>query len=249
MTKQEVAKVEETAVVPVTTEDQFMQMLERIATNPNADADKVKAFLDMKMGMLRYQAEITFKQQMQLLKAELPAVVRNKSNSQTNSKYADLEAIQKVAQPLLSKFGFFDHYEDDFPSPERVGVTCIITHKDGHESRNRVEFALDSAGIKGTVNKTPLHASASSMTYGQRLSFCRALGIQISYDDDGNAAGSNKVTEEQLKFLLGLIEETAADTKRFCEHFEIDAVSELPAAKYQVAKDQLKAKAKQAVKP
>ena len=45
-------------------------------------------------------------------------------------------------------------------------------------------------GIKGSVNKTAMHGHGSALTYARRYIMCLAFDIQVSDDDDGNAAGA-----------------------------------------------------------
>ncbi len=219
----------------------MINIIAKAASDPNVDVAKLEKLLEMNERILSKQAEIEFNLAMNSLRADLPAVVKNKTNNQTNSKYADLEAIQKVVAPLLAKYGFYDRYEDDFPSERIVGTTCEIVHKNGFSRKNRVQFALDDVGIKGTANKTVTHATASSMTYGQRLSLCRALGIQIAIDNDGNndrAALPNEYAVE----IDQLITETKTDKAKFLQFMKAENVQSILAKDYIKAKKALEAK-------
>lgn len=224
----------------------FLTIIEQHVADPNFTAEKLHSLIDANERILNKQAEIEFNRAMAMLRKELPAVVKNRKNNQTNSDYADLDAIKEVADPLLAKFGFFDRYEDEFLDNGIIRTTCEIVHEMGHSKRNTVQFVLDDKGIKGMVNKTPIHAAASTMTYGQRLSFCRAMGIRISNDDDGNLGGSKLITAQQVDVLRKWIDDTCADIKKFCEHFDIPSITEMAARDYQKATDLLKAKEAQA---
>ena len=161
----------------------------------------------------------------------MPEIVKNKINNQTHSKYADLTQIKRVVDPLLAKYGFFDRYEDVMHEDGRITTTCIITHELGHSIRNSVTLDLDNKGIKGTVNKTSIHASASTMTYGQRLALCRALGLRIAEDTDGNSV-YDTITDEQAKELKDLLKETGADVKKFLAYMKVDCVDNIYAKDY-----------------
>jgi hypothetical protein len=234
--KQQVVAVQESAMISI---------IAKAASDPNVDVAKLEKLLDMQERIMEKQAEIEFNLDMNNLRVELPAVVKNKANSQTNSRYADLEAIQKVVSPLLSKYGFYDRYEDDFPSERIVGTTCEIVHKNGFSRKNRVQFTLDDVGIKGTANKTATHATASSMTYGQRLSLCRALGVQISIDNDGNNDRAVLPIEFAAELDL-LIIETKADKVKFLQFMKTDSVQNILAKDYIKARKALEDKKRKA---
>jgi len=225
--------------------NEVLAIIERAVLSPDIDVGKMKALLDMQLAVMDKQAEMDFNIAMSALRTELPPVFRNKKNTQTDSSYADLDAIKKIVDPLLVKHGFFDRYEEDYPAPDIIGTTCIIVHKNGHSKINRDQFNLDDKGIKGSVNKTSLHAAASSMTYGQRLSLCRALGVRISEDDDGNS-GVRVIDDERIDVLKKLLEETSSDELQFLKHLNIENLKLLPMSRYVEAKTLLTAKKKRA---
>lgn len=222
--------------------DPFLAMIERVAANPQIDATKLRELLEVQVRQMAVQAELDFNTAMAQLRAELPAVARNKRNSQTNTDYADLEAFKKVADPLMAKYGFYDRYENDYPEPGIVGTTCEIVHKNGHSKRNRVQFAFDDKGIKGMTNKTVPHAMASSMTYGQRLSFCEALGFRIGEDDDGQAAGAVLDTERAAEIDTKLRAMGEEERPKFLKYMGTDDVRKIRAIDYQKAITALEAR-------
>lgn len=223
-------------------DDPFLSMVERIALSPEANVENIERLYALRERDIARNAEEAFNIAMLQLRGELMPVLKNKQNNQTNSHYADLEAIQKVAHPLLEKYGFYDRYEDDYPAPNTVGTTCEIVHVRGHSKRNRVQFELDDKGIKGTVNKTSPHAAASSMTYGQRLSLCRAIGIRITKDDDGNLAGAKFIDDASIKAIRDLIEETKADEARFLQMMGASNIENILVKDYSMAVNALIAK-------
>lgn len=222
----------------------MLAVIEKVALSPDIDVQKMEAILAVQERILDRQAQIEFNEDMAKLREELNThpVMRSRKNSQTKSSYADLEDVKMVVDPLLSKYGFFDRYEDDFPAQGVVGTTCVITHRAGHKERNRVQFALDDKGIAGSVNKTSIHATVSSMTYGQRVSLCRALGVRLTDDDDGNAAGSQAVTQEQAIWIDEMLTATEADRAKFLEYMGVKAIDQIPAAAFNKAKTMLDSK-------
>lgn len=212
-----------------------MSVIERAASNPDVDVTKMQALIDMKMQVMDKEAEIAFNKAMTELRKEMEPIVKNKTNNQTKSKYANLEAIKTAVDPLLIKHGFFDSYDDDFPEDGVIVTACILTHEGGHARRNKVRFKRDNVGIQGSKNKTDVHGDASAMTYGQRLSLCRALGIRIAEDDDGNNAGKVYMSDQQAQKIKDMLKETGKDTKEFLELFDAASVDEMMASDYRKA--------------
>lgn len=222
----------------------MLAVIEKAALSPEVDVLKMEALLNLQERIMKKQAEIEFNQDMAALRGELNEhpVIKSRKNAQTKSSYADLEDVKMVVDPLMTKYGFFDRYEDDYPSEGIVGTTCIITHKAGHKESNRVQFRLDDKGIAGSINKTQIHAAASSMTYGQRISLCRALGVRITEDDDGNAGGSQAITPEQSIWIEEMLEATGADKAKFLVYMGVKSIGDIPAAAFNKAKTALEGK-------
>lgn len=230
------------APAPLSKSDKFLAIVEALANNPSIDSDKLQKMMDMQLQIMEKDAEIAFNNDMARLRADLPTVVKNRDNDQTKSKYADLEAIKKAVDPILAKHGFYDRYEADYPDKNTIGMTCEIVHRDGHSKKNRVQIPIDDKGIKGVTNKTEPHAVASSMTYCQRLSFCNALSIRVGKDDDGNAAGSQSITGEQVKKIDDLLTETNTNKLKFLAFIGSESVEKILTKDYARAINMLEAK-------
>lgn len=219
-------------------------LIASLAANPNVDIKKMQAIIDMKIQMMNYQAECEYNIAWIAFRKELGPVVKNRENKQTNSMYADLEAVKKAADPLLAKHGFADRYEDEILENGSIKTTCEIVHEAGHSKRNSVEFEIDDVGIKGSVNKTKIHGVASAMTYGQRISLCRACGIRIVKDDDGNAAGREPITAKEMVTIREYLDYTDSQEDDFCKAFEIEKLENLNKEQLKTAMVQLKTKVK-----
>lgn len=235
-----------TEVIEASQEQNVLAVIERVALSPDADVHKLEKMLDMQERIMDRQAEIDFNQDMAKLREKLDVVVKNKTNDQTCSKYADLDAIKKKVDPLLNEFGFYDRYEDEYPAVGLVKTTCEIVHKSGHSKKNSVQFDLDDKGIKGSVNKTSVHATASSMTYGQRLALCRALGIRISEDDDGNGTTTfiDTETAAEIDTRIRKLKDAKEYTPKFLLYMKVKSIQEIPEKDYLKATNAIKAKEK-----
>lgn len=199
----EVQVFEEKAVVATAGQDAMLSMIERLASNPDVDINKMQALVDMRNQEIarvdnQHQAELAriAKQEFNIdyveMSGELPLVVKTKNNTHTKSKYAALDDINRAIQPVLSKYGFSITSNVLEQAKELITVEVTLVHKGGHEKSIKLAFPLDNKGSGGTVNKTEIHATASTIMYARRIGECTLLNISTGDDTDGN---QNKVDE------------------------------------------------------
>lgn len=179
-------------------ESQMMAVLERVALDPNCDVAKMQAVLDVQERMFNKNAEIAFNKSMVECQSEMPTVIRDRRNDQTNSNYAAFETILHTIKPCYTKHGFSLSFGTESSPVERhVRVTCTTMHKDGHTRKDFVDLPLDNVGIKGNANKTEIHGTGSTYSYGKRYLVTMIFNIAIAnHDDDAVKAGG--VTIESL---------------------------------------------------
>lgn len=194
------------------------------------------------------QARKAFDNAMADAKAEIPPILKNRevdftsSKGRTHYRHEDLGEIARTVDPILAKHGLSYRFRTTSEANQPVSVTCIVAHRDGHSEANTLSAGRDESGNKNTIQ-----AVGSTITYLQRYTLKAALGLAASNDDDGRAAGgasepSQAISTEQRDELLRLIEDTATDVALFCRYYKIEAVPDLPAAKFETAKSQLVAK-------
>lgn len=172
-------------------------------------------------------------------KTEIPVIVKNREGHQ-EKRYADFAAIARVVDPILGKHGL--SYRFRTTQDDRIHVTCILSHRDGHAEETTLAGPADTSGSKNAIQ-----AIGSTLSYLQRYSLTQALGLATADDDDGHAAGLGEaITEEQREVLQALIDSTRSDVALFCKHFRIDSLAAMPASKYEDAMAMLRKKVKAA---
>ncbi len=179
-------------------QDQMLAMIEKVVLDPNVDVDKMSKLLDMQERIFDKQTTIEFNKDMVACQEEMPVVYAKVSNNQTNSKYAKVEHILQSIKPVYTKYGFSMSFGTDKSTLENhIIVTCDVLHRSGYSRQYKSEMPLDLTGIKGSVNKTGIHATASAYTYAKRYLIGMIFNLTIANeDDDGVKAGG--VTYEQL---------------------------------------------------
>jgi hypothetical protein len=171
---------------PVAGEDAWLSMIERAARDPSVDVSKMERMFEMRERVMKTSAEQAFNASFVAVRAAVGPVIKNKSNDQTRSKYADLFAIADILDPVMTEHGFAATFGTaDCPLENHYRITGTLLHAQGHSKEYHVDVPVDGAGIKGQTNKTATHAFGSTMTYGRRYLKVAMFDISIT-DNDGN---------------------------------------------------------------
>jgi hypothetical protein len=232
-------RIEATEVAPVVVQSEtaaILSMIERLAVNPAADIDKIMKLMEMRERIQMKQAETAFNAAMAAAQAELQPVVKRLKNDHTKANYADLDAIYEMAKPIITSHGFGPSFGTGKAEiAGHVRIVCDLTHAEGFSKRYEQEFPLDNAGTGGKTNKTDIQAIGSTMTYGRRYMTLGMFDIATKNDTDGNKrapAPGPTITPEQAETIREIVDSLDGSPERFCAHFKIKSVGELPAAKF-----------------
>lgn len=185
-------------------------------------------------------------------KAKMPRIIKtgviegnvkdergSKVGKAKQSTYARWEEVCAQIEPVLAANDLVLTFETAQTSADRVNVTAVLTHVDGHSERSQLALPIDTGGAKNNVQ-----GWGSSVSYGKRYAAFALLNL-VGHDDkdtDG-AAPSQFITEEQEATLRDLIEATEADLPKFCGYFKIEKLPDLKAFDYARAVAALKKKA------
>lgn len=169
--------------------DAFLMMLEKAASNPDIDVDKLSKLLDMKERVLAKEAETDFNAALNSAQAQMGRIEADAKNSQTHSNYASYAALDKALRPIYTDNGFALSFDTETsPSPDLVRVVCDVSHRGGHTKRYRMDIPADGKGAKGGDVMTKVHAAGAAMSYGQRYLLKSIFNVAVgSDDDDGNS--------------------------------------------------------------
>ncbi|WP_280041183.1 ERF family protein [Pseudomonas sp. Hg5Tf] len=169
----------------------MLTMVQRAATDPSFDTEKMQAMMAMYERYTDRSASAAFNAAMVRAQSEIGPVFRDKYNSQTNSSYAALESIDKKIAPTYTLHGFSLSFgTDDSPLAGHIRTVCDCMHEAGHTKRYHVDLPIDSTGIKGSVNKTGVHANGSTYSYARRYLTMMIFNVVLTNEDnDGNGGG------------------------------------------------------------
>lgn len=212
-----------------------MEMLDR-AIASGSGTEVIERLMTLQERWEANQARKAFNAAIAAAKAEIPAIVRNRQGH-NQKRYADFAKIAEVVEPILSRHNLGFRFRSE--QGDRINVTCILFHKDGHSEETTLSGPPDKTG-----NKNDVQAIGSTLTYLQRYSLVQALGLAATDDDDAKAAGAEPIAQEQAEMLTAIADEVGADKAKFCEFMGVESIAEIPARDYQRAVQALEAKRK-----
>lgn len=229
-----VAEITKQGEVVAHREPSVMTPMEMIgkALEMGVSADILKQMMDLRDREDAKLARRAFDAAISLAKSKTTPVLKN-ATGHNNKRYADFSAVSRMVDPILSEFGL--SYRFKTAQNDKITVTCVLSHKDGHSEETTLCAPSDTTG-----NKNAIQAIGSTITYLSRYSLMASLGLSASEDDDGRAAGKTdeqlrKISPEQVKTILKLLEETKSDVEQFCHVGKISAVPDMLAIDFEDA--------------
>lgn len=229
-----------TEIATLTESAAFIEMLERVATNPDVDVAKMSALLDIKERVINKQAEADFNAAMNSVQMEIGRVAVDSDNPQTHSKYASYEALDGKLRPIYTKHGFSLSFDNgDAPGPEIVRVLCYVAHRGGFTKTYRKDVPADGKGAKGGDVMTKTHASGAADAYGRRYLLRGIFNIATGEGDTDGNMPTERVSEEQVANIQALIDEIWSTPQereggkgRFLKYIKVKNLNEIAATAY-----------------
>lgn len=237
---QQLATIPDTQVISADARS-IIEVISRASADPNTDVDKLERLLGMYERITARHAETTYSESMNAAQEAMGPVSQDASNQQTRSKYASFAALDKAIRPIYTRHGFSLSFDTGDGAPENhVRVVCKVSHRAGHSERPHLDMPADGKGAKGGDVMTKTHATMAAISYAKRGLLKMIFNIAEG-DDDGNGASANtaSITDAQVETIFDLIKRSKADTAKFCAHFKIDGVPDLPAKDYARAVEML----------
>jgi hypothetical protein len=194
---------------PVPMADGFFLAIERLASNPQVDPEKLERFMAMYERVLAFNARAAFNASFAAMQAELPVIAeRGKTDK---ARYATLDDIVEVVRPILARHLFSLSHKSEWLDGGRVKIVGILAHEQGHEKCSEFQTPPDISGSKNSIQ-----ALGSALSYGRRYTTLDLLNIVSRYqDDDGQTADAKAAAEpdEPVGFVQWASDmEAVADT-------------------------------------
>ena len=157
-----------------------LTQLMQLAMEDGIDVDKLERIIGFYERAQDRKKEEAYARAMVELKKELPTYIEhdkkvdfiNKKGYRTKYSYASMAAAYNAIVPHLSEFGFSHACRPETTTVDKVTVTCILTHRDGHSEKTTLSSPPDTSGGKG-----PAQAVSSTITLLSRYLFLSLLGV------------------------------------------------------------------------
>lgn len=185
-------------VTPIT--DGYNTLIERLATDPRVDVDKLERLMAMQQAMKQQIAKAAFDAAMSAAQAEMRRVATDSNNPQTRSRYASYGALDRALRPIYTGHGFGLSFNTGDGAPaEFVRILCEVTHRDGYSKSYHIDMPADGKGAKGGDVMTKTHAVGSAASYGMRYLLKMIFNVAVGEDDDDGNGASGKGKPEVIE--------------------------------------------------
>jgi len=180
--------VTEMALVPAPQTQ--LEMIERMASRPATNVDKLERLIALYERATARSEEIAFNAAMASAQAQMRPIAADATNPQTRSRYASYEKLDRSLRPIYTEHGFGLSFDTaDSPITDHVRVLCYVTHAMGHARTYRADMPADGKGAKGGDVMTKTHAVGAAISYGMRYLLKMIFNVAVGEDDtDGNDA-------------------------------------------------------------
>lgn len=201
----------------------------QIALENGQSPDMIDKLISLGERMQIINARKAFENALAAAKAEIPIIVKN-AKGHNEKRYANFAAYAREIDPVLGRHGL--SYRFRTSQDDRIRVTCVLSHRDGHAEENTLSGPPDNSGSKNAIQSI-----GSTLTYLQRYTLVQALGLAASEDDDGKAAGHSDdplatITEGQADALRKALEFKGRGEEEFCAVMKVDALTDIPSARF-----------------
>jgi len=170
----DLAKKEQSNIVAIDTGARYQKLMEMALSN-DVDINKMEKLMDLQERWEAKEANKAFSKALALFQSKCPTI--KKSKSAHNYKYAPMEDIVSQVSGLLADCGLSYRFEQD-QGNGIIGVTCVVTHLDGHQEKLRIEAEADTG-----PGRNKIQSIGSTITYLKRYAFQGSLGIATADED------------------------------------------------------------------
>ncbi len=182
-------------MVPASDASAIIQVIERAARDPSVDIERMERLLAMHERLVAGQSKTAYMAALSRLQPKLPIVqergsILNKAGG-VQSRYAFWEDIIGIITPILASEGFSLSFRIGNAN-ERVQVTGVLAHAQGHSEETPIDLPADISG-----NKNAVQAVASSVSYGKRYTAGALLNLRTGEIDDDGQGASDKTGDKK----------------------------------------------------
>jgi len=232
--------MEDQKEIVVTPQSSPSEMI-RMAVSSGADLDKLEKLLALQERWEAGEARKAYNKSMSEFKANPPKIDKDRHVGYSTAKgkvgysHASLYNVVDKITAELSKYGLSASWRTQ--QNGKIVVTCRISHSAGHFEETSISAEADVSGAKNSIQ-----AIGSTITYLQRYSLLCILGLATYEQDNDGHVEEEKIDENKVAILNGLIKELAVDQTKFIEFMAVEKIEDIPSSQFNKAKLALESK-------
>lgn len=217
---------ERTEIAVQVTPSSMLDVIGKAVADPRMDVEKMRALFELQKDILAEQHKIEFKAALSKLQAELPQV--GKYGKAKNSKFAKLQDIHTIAQPLLAKHGFAINFDEESSSEKSIVFVATLSHEAGHSETKRLTVPIDTSSKNrdGNSIRPAIQDMGSTVSYARRYLYKMHLNI-VERDEDTDGESAKPVTQDQARDLEISLSETTLDKGKFFVFMGVGAFEDI----------------------
>lgn len=220
---EELARYEARHPAPVA-QDNGPNAVVMMAMQKGYDPALIEKMMDLADRNEKNEARKAYHEAMAAFKADPPEIIKDKSVGYkpkdkpfVGYTHASLANVTSKINRALSQHGLSAGWKTD-QSESGIQVTCTITHRFGHSESTSLTAMPDATGSKNSIQ-----AVGSTISYLERYTILALTGLAThDQDDDGNAAGSEFITEDQRIQIEKVIVEKGVDVEKFLAYMGVE---------------------------
>ena len=165
-----------------------------LAISKDVDMERLKELIDLRNKEMDRQAKLLFDRNFADMQREFKPVCKKNTVADKEGKiayrYASLDDILAVYQPIISGHGFGYRFEQEERPGNITRIVCVVSGY-GHETRSFSDVPLPEM----TRMTNAVQQRGSAITYAKRYAFCNAFGVVLADDDDDGRGASDTVVK------------------------------------------------------
>jgi len=210
--------------------ENLLDVIARAVADPRMDVDKMERLLALHQTIVAENRKVAYQAAMARLQEKLPQITKDARiivKGTERSRYAKLEKIDDVIRPLLAEEGFSFSFDSQSADGKLFTITARLSHREGHAESKSIVLPMDASDYRSNVQSI-----GSTVSYAKRQLVKMHLNIIESDEDDDGNGGNGTITDDQVKDLETLIQDTGANLAKFLEYMAVGALNEIRKAQY-----------------
>jgi hypothetical protein len=229
------------ALLPLDSPSDVMSIM-RLVIERGGSVEALEKLVALKERVDDRAAAMEFNAALAAFQAECPPIAKKsiakiatKAGGEYAYRYAELDQIKRITQPILSKNGLSTTWDSE-EAGGKITCTCTLRHVGGHAQTAKFVCPTDTTSAMSSQQK-----NAAALTYARRQSLIQVLGL-TTCDPDTDGKALESISFPDAEQIEAAIVSTKSDRAKFLAYMRVKDVSEILAGDLEKAHNALKAK-------